>query len=97
MLDKLHRPFFDAIHRDRLRTDNPEALAEWLQKNGVDAKKFDEAMKSFGVQSKAAARHAAVGGLPDRRHARAGGARPLHRERRAGPHPQGMLASRSTS
>jgi len=52
VLDKLHRPFFDAIHRDRLRTDNQQALAEWLQKNGVDPKKFSDTMKSFGVQSK---------------------------------------------
>lgn len=52
VLNKLHRPFFDAIHRDRLRTDNPQALAEWLQKNGVDPKKFDETLKSFGVDSK---------------------------------------------
>jgi thiol:disulfide interchange protein DsbA len=49
---KLHRPFFDAIHRDRLRTDNNQALAEWLQKNGLDPKKFEETLKSFGVQSK---------------------------------------------
>jgi len=52
VLPKVHRPFFDAIHRDRLRTDNPEALHQWLGRNGVDPKKFDEAMKSFGVQSK---------------------------------------------
>jgi len=52
VLDKLHRPFFDAIHREGLRTDNPEALAQWLQKNGVDPKKFNETLKSFTVQSK---------------------------------------------
>lgn len=52
VLGKLHRPFFDAIHKDRLKTDNPAALNEWLGKNGVDLKKFDSAMKSFGVQSK---------------------------------------------
>ena len=52
VLDKLHRPFFDAIHRDRLRTDDPRALAEWLEKNGVEPRKFNETMKSFGVQSK---------------------------------------------
>ena len=34
LLDKLHRPFFDAIHRDRLRTDNTPALNEWLEKHG---------------------------------------------------------------
>jgi len=52
VLDKLHRPFFDAIHLNRLRTDDPRALAEWLEKNGLEPKKFDDTMKSFGVQSK---------------------------------------------
>jgi protein dithiol oxidoreductase (disulfide-forming) len=52
VLDKLHKPLFDAIHKNRLRTDSQAAFSEWLQKNGVDAKKFMETMKSFGVQSK---------------------------------------------
>jgi thiol:disulfide interchange protein DsbA len=52
ILGKVHRPFFDAIHRDRLRTDSKEALEGWLQKQGIDVKKFNETMKSFGVQSK---------------------------------------------
>jgi len=52
VLDKLHRPFFDAIHKDRLKTDNPAALGEWLTRNGVDLKRLEATMKSFGVQSK---------------------------------------------
>ena len=52
VLEKLHRPFFDAIHKDRLKTDNSAALGEWLAKNGLDPQKFDATMKSFGVQSK---------------------------------------------
>jgi protein dithiol oxidoreductase (disulfide-forming) len=52
LLDKLHRPFFDAIHRDRLRTDDPKALAQWLQKQGIDAQKFSDVMRSFSVHSK---------------------------------------------
>jgi protein dithiol oxidoreductase (disulfide-forming) len=52
VLDKLHRPLFDAIHRDRLRTDDTKAFNEWLQKNGVDPKKFETTARSFGVQSK---------------------------------------------
>jgi len=52
VLDKLHRPFFDAIHRERLRTDNMPALNAWLEKQGVDPKKFDATARSFGVQSK---------------------------------------------
>jgi thiol:disulfide interchange protein DsbA len=52
LIDKLHRPLFDAIHKQNLRTDNEPALNEWLQKQGVDPKKFMDTMKSFGVQSK---------------------------------------------
>lgn len=52
LLGKLHRPFFDAIHVNRLRTTNTQALVEWLTRNGVDAKKFEATMNSFGVQSK---------------------------------------------
>ena len=52
LLDKLHRPLFDAIHRDHLQTNTAAALTEWLTKNGVDAKKFNETLKSFGIQSK---------------------------------------------
>jgi|SRR3954463_14568904 thiol:disulfide interchange protein DsbA len=52
LLDKLHRPLFDAIHRDRLDTTNEQVFSLWLQKQGADPKKFMETMKSFGVQSK---------------------------------------------
>ncbi len=52
MLERLHRPFFDAIHRDRLSTRDPVARNDWLQKNGVDVKRFEDAFKSFGVQTK---------------------------------------------
>ena len=52
VLDKLHQPFFDAIHRERISTRDPAALAQWLAGKGIDAKKYDEALKSFGVQSK---------------------------------------------
>lgn len=52
VLERLHRPFFDALHRDRLRIDNAEAMNQWLSKNGVDPKKFAETSRSFGVSSK---------------------------------------------
>jgi thiol:disulfide interchange protein DsbA len=52
VLNKLHRPFFDAIHRDRLRTEDQQALTQWLQKNGVDSDRFYNTLKSFGVQTK---------------------------------------------
>ena len=52
LFDKLHRPFFDAIHRDRLRSDNQQQVNQWLEKNGVDPKKFFDTAKSFGVTGK---------------------------------------------
>ncbi len=50
VLDRVHRAFFDAIHKDRLNVASEPAMNEWLKKNGIDRKKFDEAVKSFGVQ-----------------------------------------------
>ena len=52
VLERLHRPFFDALHRDRLKSREGAAMNEWLAKNGVDPKKYEAAAKSFGVQSK---------------------------------------------
>jgi thiol:disulfide interchange protein DsbA len=51
-VERLHKPLFDAIHRDGLRITNPQALAQWLEKNGVDVKKFSDAERSFAVESK---------------------------------------------
>jgi thiol:disulfide interchange protein DsbA len=69
VLAKLQRPFFDAIHRDRLRLDNNHAVNQWLERNGPEPKKFAEVMHSFAVSTKvrrAAQLSAAyrVGGVP---------------------------------
>lgn len=52
VLERLHRPFFDAIHLDRVNTRDTDSRAEWLRKHDVDPKRFEDAHKSFGVQSK---------------------------------------------
>jgi protein dithiol oxidoreductase (disulfide-forming) len=52
LLDKMHRPFFDAIHRERQKFPDKAALHAWLGSKGVDVKKFDATFSSFGVQSK---------------------------------------------
>ena len=52
VLDRVHKPFFDAIHRDRLDINKEDAMKQWLEKNGVDFKRFTDAAKSFGVQAK---------------------------------------------
>jgi thiol:disulfide interchange protein DsbA len=52
VLERVHRPFFDAIHKDRLNVGDPAARDAWLQKQGVDSKRFEDAFRSFGVQTK---------------------------------------------
>ena len=52
VLDKVHRAFFDAIHKDRLVVTSEPAVTEWLKNHGIDRKKFDDTYKSFGVQAK---------------------------------------------
>jgi thiol:disulfide interchange protein DsbA len=52
VLDRVHKPFFDAIHRDRLNISREDAMKQWLEKNGVDFKRFTDAARSFGVQAK---------------------------------------------
>lgn len=57
-LAKLHGKVFQAVQDDKvaLADKDPKeaeaATAEWVAKQGVDAKKFMEAYKSFGVNSK---------------------------------------------
>ena len=68
LVEKLHKPLFDAIHKGGLKTEGA-GLTEWIAKQGVDTAKFSDAMKSFGVQSKVrrAAQHtvaAKIDGTP---------------------------------
>lgn len=52
LLGKLHIKLFEAIHNENLSAANPAVLAQWLTKQGVDMKKYQEIEKSFSVQSK---------------------------------------------
>jgi thiol:disulfide interchange protein DsbA len=52
VLDRVHGPFFDAIHKDRLNPGEVSARDAWLKKQGVDPKRFEDAFRSFGVQAK---------------------------------------------
>jgi thiol:disulfide interchange protein DsbA len=52
LTEKTHASLFDAIHKNRLNTINQPAFTDWLKTHGIDPKKFEEAFKSFGVQSK---------------------------------------------
>ena len=52
VLDKVHKAFFEALHKDRLNITNEAAMSEWLGKQGIDRKRFDDLYNSFGVQAK---------------------------------------------
>jgi len=51
-LDRLHKPLFDAIHKDGLRITDERQLADWLGRQKVDVAKFNAALKSFSVESR---------------------------------------------
>ena len=52
LLDKLHRPLLDAIHKDRLRITDEAQLTAWLKAQGVDVAKFSATLKSFAVEGR---------------------------------------------
>jgi protein dithiol oxidoreductase (disulfide-forming) len=51
-LARLEADVFKAIHVERVNLFEQGALTEWVVKKGVDAKKFNDTFKSFGVMSK---------------------------------------------
>ncbi len=52
LLDKLHYKVFEAINTENIILGNPATLNQWLTKQGVDPKKYEEVQKSFSVQTK---------------------------------------------
>jgi protein dithiol oxidoreductase (disulfide-forming) len=52
LVDKLHLKIFDAVHNENLVIGNPEVRYQWLTKQGVDVKKYQEIEKSFSVVNK---------------------------------------------
>ena len=52
-VEELHLKVFQALHVDRQRLFGDAAVLEWAGKQpGIDAKKFEETFKSFGVAGK---------------------------------------------
>jgi protein dithiol oxidoreductase (disulfide-forming) len=52
-VEALHQKVFDAIHVQRQRLDSDAAIADFIEKQGVDRKQFVDTYNSFSVQSKA--------------------------------------------
>lgn len=53
-LDTVHRAVFEAIHVQRMKLDKEEAIVDFVEKQGLDRKKFLEVFNSFSVQAKVA-------------------------------------------
>lgn len=52
LLPAMNAKVFHALHEEGLRLDSPEAIGDFVAKNGIDKAKFLGALDSFGVQSK---------------------------------------------
>ena len=50
--DKTHTALFKAVHEDKQRIEDIDALAKFFVAQGVDDKKFRDAYNSFGVAAK---------------------------------------------
>ena len=51
-LPMLDAAVFDAIHNKGLKLIDDNSIVEWVASKGIDAKKFSDAYRSFGVASK---------------------------------------------
>ena len=49
--EKIHAPFFAAIHRERRRLNDPKLIAEFFGEYGVDPEDFARTFSSFGVRA----------------------------------------------
>ena len=49
--DRLHEVVFDAIHKDKIRLDNREALITFFANHGVSKSDFEKTYDSFAVES----------------------------------------------
>ncbi|HHH35668.1 MAG TPA: thiol:disulfide interchange protein DsbA/DsbL [Gammaproteobacteria bacterium] len=51
-LDELHKPLFDAIHKEKRKLNDEAAVAAFFAEHGVDAVEFRKVFHSFAVDSK---------------------------------------------
>lgn len=52
VLDTLHSKVFAAFQEERVPLTTEQGVSDWVAANGVDAKAFMDAYKSFGVEGK---------------------------------------------
>jgi protein dithiol oxidoreductase (disulfide-forming) len=51
-VDEVHPKVFQAIHGSKQALDTDEAILNFIEKQGIDRKKFLDMYRSFGVQTK---------------------------------------------
>jgi protein dithiol oxidoreductase (disulfide-forming) len=51
-LDRLHKKLFEAAHNEKVMLGSRPTYLKWLEKQGIDAAKYESIEKSFSVQSK---------------------------------------------
>jgi len=52
LLPRLHRAFFDAIHKDNLHPTSDSQVGDWLKQHNVDTSQFQTVEKSFSTESR---------------------------------------------
>jgi len=52
VVDKVHRPMFDAIHEKKQRLNNEAAIMALFKEHGVSEKDFKRVFRSFAVETK---------------------------------------------
>jgi len=52
VIDKVHRPFFDALHAQRRKLNDEDAIAAFFVELGIDEAEFRKAYGSFAVDGK---------------------------------------------
>jgi thiol:disulfide interchange protein DsbA len=57
LVDSMHAKVFRAIHIEHQQLDTDKQIADFIAKQGVDAKKFADVYNSFGVQTKVQRAH----------------------------------------
>lgn len=51
VVDRIHRPLFEAIHVKKLPLDSRDSLREFFVANGADGEAFDKTFDSFAVET----------------------------------------------
>ncbi len=61
LVGKHQQAVFDAVHKERIDFQNPQATSDWAARRGIDQARFESTVKSFGVHTMVARMKALTG------------------------------------